>query len=433
MTCDLPPRRFSDRMVSLTPSAMAHAAWAFGRTRWLAHTLRRREDVEAWRTARLRTFLQRTAPRARFYAAYAGAPLETLPIIDKAMHMAAFEHFNVRGVTHAQARAALDRGEERVGDLYVGQSTGTSGNRGVYVISESERLTWLGVMLAKALPDVLTTRHRVALALPGYSQLYASAAHSRALTLRFFPLQDGVASWSDAMADYAPDVIVAPPKVLRALAETQAIAPRHVFSGAEVLDPLDRAIVEAAFKTPVREIYMATEGLFGVACKHGVLHLAEDAVAFEWESAPGSDLVKPLITDFTRRTQIMARYRMNDLLRLSSEPCACGSPLQAVDAVLGRQDDIFVFGAAMITPDVMRNAVVDADRRILDFRIVQTGAAEIELALPDVPDGVVAAAKASLAAALARAGAVGVSIDTRQGIATPYDRKLRRVERAWRP
>ena len=35
----------------------------------------------------------------------------------------------------------------------------------------------------------------------------------------------------------------------------------------------------------------------------------------------------------------------------------------------------------MITPDVLRNAVVDADRRIQDFRVIQTGTSAIDLVL----------------------------------------------------
>lgn len=414
---------------------IAQALWAFGRTRWLARRLKTRADVEAWRAARLKHFLAHVAPRVDFYADRAGARLEDLPVIDKAALMAAFDRFNLKRVTHAEARAALDAGALTVRGLHVGQSTGTSGNRGVYVISETERFTWLGVILAKTLPDVLTTRYKVALALPANSQLYASASQSRRLTMRFFDLRGGVAAWRDDIAAYAPDVIVAPPKVLRALAETSAIAPRHVFSGAEVLDPLDRAVIEAAFDVRVREIYMATEGLLGVACPEGVLHLAEDAVAFEWEPVERApDLVKPLITDFTRATQIMARYRMNDILRLRTAPCACGSPLQAVESVLGRQDDVFLFGAAMVTPDVLRNAVVDADRRIQDYRVVQTGAAQVELRLAaDLPDDAASAASVALSAALARAGARDASVSITRGIDVPYERKLRRVERAWRP
>lgn len=419
--------------------AVAHAVHAFWRTKSLARRLRTRDDVLRWRERRLDRFLNEVVGRVPFYSGLKQpVRLEDLPIIDKQIVLTNFDKLNVKNVPYAAVRAALDAGRERVDGLIVGQSTGTSGNRGVFVISEAERFTWLGVMLGKTLPDFPFARRKVALALPGFNPLYASAAETGRLALRFFDLTLGVGSWRDDVCAFAPDTIVAPPKVLRALAETSSLRPENVFSGAEVLDPLDREIVEARFGSPVREIYMATEGLFGVGCKHGVLHLAEDAVAFEFEAAPGG-LASPLVTDFTRSTQIMARYRMNDLLRLSDEPCACGSPLQRVASVEGRQDDVFLLVAAggkqvLVTPDVMRNAVIDSDRRIQDFRIVQAGPNQIALSLAaDLPNDAALAAAVKLKAAVEKAGANNVVIDLRSGIETPYDRKLRRVRREWRP
>jgi phenylacetate-CoA ligase len=185
---------------------------------------------------------------------------------------------------------------------------------------------------------------------------------------------------------------------------------------------------------------MATEGLFGVGCAHGTLHLAEDVVAFEWEPAGETGLVTPLVTDFTRRTQVMARYRMNDLLRLSNRPCACGSPLQPVALIEGRQDDVFhlrsLSGSTlrMITPDVIRNAVVDADRRILDYRVVQTGADTLDLQLAsDLPGQAAQAASQALGLAVTRAGVGPITIRLTSGLHVPMDRKLRRVRREWSP
>jgi putative adenylate-forming enzyme len=417
-------------------TAMLHAVSAFWRTRRLARRLRSRDDVVCWRERQLRRFFNRTLRRVPFYAAGETVSIGDLPIMDKATLLANFDRLNTKAVTLAEARAALARGEDRVRGLVVGQSTGTSGNRGVFVISEAERFTWLGVILAKTLPDFPWVRHRVALILPGFGRLYASAAETGRLTLRFFDLSSGLASWRNALLAYAPDTILAPPKVLRLLAEAGGLRPGRVFSGAEVLDPLDRRIIEAGFGTVVREIYMATEGLFGVGCDRGTLHLAEDAVAFDWEAAGG--LVAPLITDFTRSTQVMARYRMNDLLRLSPTPCSCGSPLQAVTAIEGRRDDMFLLpgraGAIAMTPDVIRNAVVDADRRIEDFRVVQIGADEIELALAaDLPSEVFASAAAALQAAVSKVGAAPVRIRYCAGLVPPLDRKLRRVRRDWAP
>lgn len=416
--------------------ALVHAVLAFWRTRRLGRALRTREDVLRWRKRQLRRFLARTIPSVPFYAK--AARLDELPILDKQAVLANFARLNTAGVTLAEAREAIDAGRTHVRGLIVGQSTGTSGNRGVFVISEAERFTWLGVILAKTLPDMLTARHKVALALPAYSQLYAGAMATGRLQLRFFDLNLGMDAWRDEIAAFAPDTIVAPPKVLRNLAETTGMRPVHVFSGAEVLDPLDRRVIEEAFGATVREIYMATEGLFGVGCARGVLHLAEDVVAFEWQAVPGSpDLKAPIVTDFTRSTQVMARYRMNDLLRLSDHACACGSPLQAVASIEGRQDDVFKLqgrsGCVLVTPDVLRNAIVDADRRILDFRVEQVGAGRISLTFADdLPPDAAHAAVEGVRCALARVG-VKVAIDLRSGITPSFDRKLRRVRREWRP
>ena len=417
--------------------AIAHALAAFWRTKALARRLRTREDVARWQAARLKRFFRHKIGRAPFYAGMRVGKLADLPIIDKQVVLDNFEELNVRRIPYGAVRRALDENRDRVDGLIVGQSTGTSGNRGVFVISEAERFTWLGVMLAKTLPDFPFARHKVALALPGYSSLYASAAETGRLSLRFFSLPKGVDAWRDSLCAFAPDTIVAPPKVLRALAQTTTLRPINVFSGAEVLDPLDRGLIEHRFGARVREIYMATEGLFGVACPHGTLHLAEDAVAFEFEPA-GNGLVSPLVTDFTRSTQIMARYRMNDLLRLGDE-CPCGAPLQHVARVEGRQDDVFYLPGAtgalvMVTPDVVRNAVVDADRRILDFRIVQTGPNDISLALAHgLPEEVLNKAIDALDTAMKACGAVGAVIAPKLGIDVPFDRKLRRVRRDWRP
>ncbi|MEG3177674.1 F390 synthetase-related protein [Sphingomonas sp. RB3P16] len=418
--------------------AILYAASAFLRTRWLAARLQTPTDVRRWQAKRLANWLKTAVPRVGAFAGAGVTRLDQLPFMDKATLINAFGEYNRPIISAEEVRAAIDGGADRVRGYPVGQSTGTSGNRGYFVISDAERFVWLGTILAKALPDVLWHRHRVALALPGFSTLYRSAEHGQRIALRFFDLGLGVDAWADELVGFAPDTIVAPPKVLRRLAETGRLTARNVFSGAEVLDPLDRAVIEAATGITVREIYMATEGLFGVSCPLGTLHLAEDAVKFEWEASGDSGLVTPLITDFTRRTQIMARYRMNDLLALAETRCPCGSPLQPVARIEGRQDDIFelrgIDGAwRMITPDVLRNAVVDADRAITDFRIVQTGAdavrVELDAALPHGSDAQVIA---SLGALFDRVGVVAPAITVTRGLILDFDRKLRRVRREWR-
>lgn len=416
-------------------SATAATALAFLRTRWLMRRLRTRSVIAAWRNRRLAHFLRHVAPRADAFKDVSSRALTDFPVMDKTALMGAFHRYNRFGITSDEAWRALES-RARIHGCSVGASTGTSGNRGLYLVSDAERYAWLGVMLAKALPDVLSVRHRVAVLLPRNSRLYDAANESGRLALRFFDLRDGVESHIAALGAFAPTAIVASPKALRILAEADtAIAPARVFSGAEVLDPMDRSAIEARFGVTVREIYMATEGLFAVACEHGVLHAAEDFIAFEWApGADGSDLVTPLITDFTRRTQMMVRYRMNDLVRLGDGPCACGSALQPVHEVVGRIDDVFEFAApgarrVLVTPDILRNVILESDRTIDDFRLMQTGPMSVEMILPPGPQLRLDAARAALQALLLRLG-VAAEIHARSG-AMPAQgtRKLRRVER----
>jgi putative adenylate-forming enzyme len=411
---------------------VAHAAAAFVRTRALEALLRSREAIDRHQ----RRACARLAADARATIAFyrdKGPSFEDLPIIDKAVQQGRFHEFNRPGITLDEAVEALAGGRDTVRGYFVGQSTGTSGNRGRFVISAAERFAWLGTIVAKAVPDALFRRRRVALALPGFSSLYKSASSGSRISLAFFDLALGVDTWRDALADFAPEVLVAPPKVLRRLAEDGVLRGVEPFSGAEVLDPIDREVVEQASGRRVREIYMATEGLFAVGCRHGTLHLAEDVIRFEWEAVPGSGLVVPIVTDMVRRVQPMIRYRMNDLLELSPAGCPCGSPFRTVARIHGRMDDVFEFagerGRVMVTPDVLRNAVVDADARIRDYRIVQRPDGSVAVELEEaLPEEVHSAVRAALEGVLARLGA-GAAVATARGITPRFDRKLRRVER----
>lgn len=410
-------------------NGLAEAIGSFVLTRWVSR--KSRPAFERWQAAPLRRWLDHDLPLAPFYG-QAPRQLGDLPVTDKALLMANFERFNIGGVSARDAWAAASA-DGRLGDLTVGASTGTSGNRGLFVISEAEKYRWLGTILAKAAPDLLWRGMRVAVILPQDTGLYDSARKSRRIDLRFFDLTLGPEHWRATLEDFRPTVIIAPPKMLRHFATSGfRLSPQRVFSAAETLDPVDRPVIENFFRLPVDQIYMATEGLFAVTCRQGSLHLAEDSVFFEFEPA-GDGLVTPLVTAFRRQTQIMARYRMNDLLRLSEQPCKCGSPLRCVDEVVGRMDDVFrlesVAGRVLLTPDILRNAVLKADRRIDDFRLVQSATDAIELRLaPDLADEAATAAHQAVRTLLAARKAMATVDLVRAPLPLETGRKLRRVE-----
>jgi putative adenylate-forming enzyme len=283
-----------------------------------------------------------------------------------------------------------------------------------YVISEAERFVWLGTILAKSLGADALRRPRVAIALPQDSALYDAARQGRALPLCFVTLGEGFAAALARLKAFRPDVLVAPPRLLRWLAVQGApLTPSRIFAAAEMLDPPDRVAIEAGFPTArLGEIYMATEGLFAVTRRHGKLHLAEDCLRFDLEPA-GDGTAEAVITDFTRRAQLMARYRTGDLVRVVT--CTCGSPLRAI-VVAGRASDR-IGGHA---PDILRDAILA--QGIADFRLVQQGEADPILTLPPGED--TAGPRAVLTALLQRP----VRVETRP-LVLPEEANLRRVMR----
>ncbi|CAI9410436.1 hypothetical protein ANOBCDAF_02255 [Pleomorphomonas sp. T1.2MG-36] len=417
---------------------IARLVRAWWRTRRLASTLHTRTDLERWQNRRIARWMAEALPGIPFYSRFDVRQLEDLPVVDKSVLMADFGAFNRAGID-GETGWRIFAGEERApAGFHVGASTGTSGNRGLYVISDAERYEWLGVLLAKALPRYPFEGARIALVLPQVSALYGATNRAPRLSLRFFDLKAGLEALAPAIGDWKPDILIAPPKVLRWLAERSPPAGiRRLFSGAEVLDTPDRAIIERGFGVPVREIYMATEGLLGVACEHGTIHLVEDALHFELEPVGSDGLVSPVITDFTRTTQIMARYRMNDLLRLRKRPCPCGSPLRALAEIVGRADDILSLPAidgdrlVDVTPDILRNVILDCDGRITDFRLVQVGLDRLTLSLPEPISDLGPGVCGAVGRLFARLG-IQATIEFNVGLPANGIAKIRRVERRWR-
>ena len=412
------------------------AVRAFAGTRFRSLTWRSRADITRFQEQRIALWLRRSVWTVPACGDYRGQPLAALPVIDKAVLMANFDRFNRLGMAAEEGWAHF-RGHTAPPGHFVGASTGTSGNRGLYLISAAERAAWLGTMLAKTLPAFPFTSARVAIVLPQNAALYRQPGRGTLLSLKFFDLNDGFAALPGRLAAYRPDTLVAPPKVLRWLAETGPDLPvRRIFSGAEVMDAPDRAAIRAGFGLEPGEIYMATEGLMGVTCSAGRLHLAEDVMHFDFEPGPaGSGLVSPVISDFSRHAQVMARYRMNDLLRLSPAPCRCGSPMLAVDEIVGRDDDVLLLparggaGCRMVTPDVIRNAILDLSPAITDFRCEQTGPSQVSVRLPMVVGTEIAEACAARLTALFRDQGVAAEIAVTLAVLEPPLDKLRRVRR----
>lgn len=421
---------------------------SYWRTRRLRFT--NRAQLDAYQQEQLARFIDVLCARSRYFSPYRALPLAQWPTMNKALMLEHFDAMNTEGVTLAQAMDAAMAAEHSrdftpaVGDITVGLSSGTSSRRAVFTVSPREKAQWAGVMLAKALPDGLFSGEKVALFLRANSNLY-TAVRSPWLTFAFYDLFEPFDSLCAQLARYQPTVIVAPAQVLRQLAlrvidGSLALAPKKVISVAEVLEAQDRALIVQAFGA-VHEIYQATEGFLASSCEHGVLHLNEEYVHVEpqWLDAEQRRFV-PVITDFTRITQPIVRYRLDDILLARATPCPCGRATRAIDGIEGRCDDMLFLpslpsanGGAPVAvfADVLTRAFAQALPADADYRLVQSGDSALQLHAA-LDDAGLAALRAHLATVLR---GLGVAVDglawTVSGELPPFDptMKRRRIRR----
>jgi putative adenylate-forming enzyme len=377
-----------------------------------------RAALQAYQMRQLQKFTRTLCRRSAYFAPYRRLPLDQWPSMDKPSMLANFNAMNTAGLTLENVMAealAAERSRDftpTVGGITVGLSSGTSAQRGAFAVSDREKARWAGILLAKVLPDGLLAGERAALFLRANSNLY-TAVRSRWLSLRFFDLFQPFETHLAALQAYRPTIIVAPAQVLRelaiaALAGELPVRPKRVISVAEVLEPQDRALIERAFG-PLHQVYQATEGFLASTCEHGVLHLNEEFVHIEpeWLDDEQRRFV-PVITDFSRLTQPIVRYRLGDVLTARATPCACGRATRAIDHIEGRCDDMLRLPgsdgkAISVFADVLSRALAQSLPADADYRLLQTG--ESSLALhAQVGPPVLQVVHAHLTAALAQLG-----------------------------
>jgi putative adenylate-forming enzyme len=189
----------------------------------------------------------------------------------------------------------------------------------------------------------------------------------------------------------------------------------------------------------VHQLYQCTEGFLGYTCVAGVLHLNEEFVHVEpeWLDEERTRFV-PIVTDFSRTTQLIVRYRLGDVLRVRRTPCACGAPGRSIEAIEGRCDDVLWLQnasdatAAPLYPDMVRQAVTSAPATLPDYRIEQHGPAW-RIAVADESDASYAALTASLQGLAARHGLTPPSFHRMPFADTGAHLKRRRIRCVQRP
>ena len=300
--------------------------------------------------------------------------------------MANFDAINTVNIKLEEALAVAIKSEESrdfsptILGITVGLSSGTSGNRGVFLASDKERAYWVALVLDRVLGFTLKKRS-IAFFLRANSNLYDSVK-SKLLAFHFFDLLNPLEAHIKHLNTLQPDILVAQPSLLLELAnaiEEQKldINPTKVISVAEVLTPEDKAYLTNVFKQTIHQVYQCTEGFLASSCEHGTLHFNEDFLIIEKKYIDDEQSrFHPIITDLRRQSQPIIRYELNDIIQEKAS-CSCGSKFMAIEAIEGRSDDVLVFintdnEAIKIFPDFFRRAIILSDEQINDYALIQT-------------------------------------------------------------
>lgn len=308
-------------------------------------SFRSREALAAWQNKRISKHLDWVSRNSPFYADLKGLPLNQWPVMNKSTMMANFDQLNTVGVTKEQSFDFAYKSEQErqfggtLNGLTVGLSSGTSGNRGIFLASPGERELWAGAILGKMLPDLLWRGHRVALFLRAGSTLYDSV-NSRRLSFKFFDLALEVDQHIAALNTFQPDIIFAPGTMIKMLAERAELLnfrPKRVIACAEVLYPDAALACESKLGVEPEQIYQCTEGFLGCS-QRGAFQFNEDLVHIEplWLD-DAKTRFKPIITDFRRTSQPIVRYELDDVVCINK---ASERAFKEIVRIEGRCDDM---------------------------------------------------------------------------------------------
>lgn len=372
----------------------------FVAVRWF-RPLRTRTAVERRQRRLLRSHLRFLRQRSPYFREQlASRSFSELPLMDKSVMMSRFDEINTVGAGRDEALAlAIENERSRdfeadLGSNSVGLSSGTSGHRGLFVVSSPERDAWVGTVLARTLPRGRLLGHRIALFLRADNSLYESVG-SRAVSFRYFDVYSDMDENIARLQEYRPTILVAPPSVLRLIARAADagafdVVPERVYSVAEVLEIADEQRIRESLGQPrLHQLYQCTEGFLAHTCERGVIHLNEDNILVERE-ALDAERFTPIITDLRRRAQPIVRYRLGDVLRERDRRCPCGSALTAIERIEGREGDTLVFRGldgrdVPVFADVITRALLYADG-FDEYRITQIGESRLQIALDTVDD-----------------------------------------------
>jgi putative adenylate-forming enzyme len=195
--------------LSLTAGHFARARWHWKRLH--GESLQHYQEMRAQQIV---SYAQQHSPFYRkHWAEHDLHNWRELPIVNKQLMMQHFDTFNTRGVQREDAMQVALRAEQsrdfqpQLADLTVGLSSGTSGHRGLFLVSPGEQASWAGTILARTLHELKLQRLRVAFFLRSNSNLYEEIGQGL-IQFRYFDLMTPLLEAAQALNSFQPHIVI---------------------------------------------------------------------------------------------------------------------------------------------------------------------------------------------------------------------------------
>lgn len=361
--------------------------------------------------------------RSPFYAKYyasiaADSPLEAYPPVKRSTLMANFDDWaSDRRINEASIKSFLSS-TDRIGDRFLNKylvwtSSGTSGEKGVYV-QDADALSIYQSLLAvrynnnsqdtgprcsgstNKAPMQPINNHRMAMvaALEGHFAGIVFWEWASKLNpwltnqTKTFSILQPVSELVEQLNQWQPKFLSSYPSMLSVLAKEQEsgrlnLSPSYLLCGGEQLNEQQKLPIEAAFACVIVENYGASEAMnMAFACEHGKLHINTDwfilePVDAQMQAVPaGQKSVTTLVTNLANQVQPIIRYDIGDSITLHKNACACSNPLPTM-LIVGRNDDTLWLLAknnkkVPILPLTL-NTIIEENAGEFGFQIIQSG------------------------------------------------------------
>jgi phenylacetate-CoA ligase len=195
--------------------------------------------------------------------------------------------------------------------------------------------------------------------------------------------------------------------------------PRLVLTSAETIPFATRQRVSKTLRAPVFDTYASHEfNVLATECpRGGCYHVAEWSIVFEvlrdGRPVAAGEQGEVMATALHSFAMPFIRYRLNDLVILGKNPCACGAPVATIESILGRTIEQFILpDGRRIHPYVLLGPLLVSAPWLSRYQIVQDRVDHVRIRLISrAGPGAEAISAAVRAVAAAMDGSVRVDIE----------------------